>query len=108
MAVTALAVVQAGIIASILFAQQHSVEPVYRSIAPPNTKLLGVQIRPSTTEQEFRQLFIDKNAEIVGGPSQLGEYRVSVPKNNFDEVAKQLEQSPFVESVTVIKNDPGS
>jgi hypothetical protein len=106
-AVTALAVVQAGIIASILMTQHQPAETVYRSLAPPNTKLLGVQIRPTTTEQEFRQLFVNKNIEIVGGPSQIGEYRISVPKNNFDQVAEQLEQSPFVESVTVIKNDTG-
>lgn len=106
-AVTGLALVQAGVIASLLMTQNQLGETKYRSLGTSNTQLLGVQIRPSTTELEFRQLFVKKNIEIVGGPSQLGEYRLSVPKDNFDDVAKQLQQSPIVESVTVIKNDTG-
>jgi anti-sigma factor RsiW len=71
-----------------------------RAIAPaPQSVVFVVAFDPGATEAGIRGLLLEAGATIVGGPRQLGDYRVAVPANRAQFAKSVLEQSRIVEYV---------
>jgi hypothetical protein len=71
---------------------------------PPVTAgapLLAVRLRSSAAEGDVRRLMLAIDARIVDGPSQLGDYVVSVPADRLASARQALVDSPLVESVAL-------
>ena len=82
---------------------QEGDAPVYRSAGvPAGAVLLAVQFTPTATEREIRGLLLDAEAQIVSGPTQLGEYQLAVAGNKADAALKKWQASAIVESAKVI------
>ncbi|MEY4911261.1 MAG: hypothetical protein RL761_924 [Pseudomonadota bacterium] len=62
---------------------------------------LTVSFSPQTTEKEWRGLLLGVDAQLLSGPTQLGEYRLSVAANVADAALKKLQTTPFVERAKV-------
>ena len=75
-------------------------EVLYRGIGvPAGHVVLVVNFAPDASEKQLRGLLLDTGANIVLGPSQLGEYRISVAGNLADAALKKLQGTALVESV---------
>jgi hypothetical protein len=47
-----------------------------------NRYVVSVTFVPSVTEQQIRDLLLETKATIIGGPTALGVYQLSIPKDN--------------------------
>jgi hypothetical protein len=75
---------------------------LYRGMGiPAGSAVLVVNFAPDATEKQLRGLLLDAGANIVFGPNQLGEYRISVAGNLADAAFKKLQGTALVESVKV-------
>jgi hypothetical protein len=75
-------------------------EVLYRGMGvPAGHVVLVVNFAPDASEKQLRGLLLDAGANIVFGPSQLGEYRISVAGNLADAALKKLQGTALVESV---------
>jgi len=93
-----LIIVQAAVIS--LLALERSETPAVRSGAPAlGTIILVVAFDPEATESAIRALLLQAGATIIGGPKQLGEYRLAVPANRVEFATSLLMQSNIVEYV---------
>ncbi|MFN0300475.1 MAG: hypothetical protein ACKVQU_08980, partial [Burkholderiales bacterium] len=57
-------------------------------------------------ESEIRMLLIDVHGSLVGGPGQLGDYFIVVPKVHADVAATKLKTSILVEAAVVVPGLP--
>jgi hypothetical protein len=73
---------------------------------PIDRAILKVNFKDETPEQNFRLLLINAGVSIVDGPSQLGDYVLSVPTPRAQEARQMLETSQWVNAVTVVKSAP--
>jgi len=78
-------------------AGDNAVERSAVAMAP----LLELRFKRGVTEWDTRKLLLSVDAHIVEGPSQLGDYSLSVPPARLDVVRLALEHSPLVEMVSV-------
>jgi hypothetical protein len=63
----------------------------------PGNVLFTVNFSANTPESAFRALLLDIEAEIVSGPNQLGQYRISVARNRSDLAQRKLNEAEFVQ-----------
>lgn len=89
---------QAAVITVLLLERQESVR-VRSAAGPRGNTVLVVAFDPEAREAAIRSLLLQAGASIVGGPRQLGEYRVAVPANRVDFATSVLQQSGIVEYV---------
>jgi hypothetical protein len=75
----------------------------FRSAGGPAKKIpaLEVRFREQASEKDIRALLLDVRGEFVGGPGQLGIYRIGLAEGNVEEAERILRASPLVESVQV-------
>ena len=86
----------------------ESVQTENRSTAV-NAKIgpfIRISFRPDTKEFDIRMLFVGLGATYVGGPSQLGDYYVYVPREYIDQVVVQLRSSQHVETAALVAKVP--
>lgn len=69
----------------------------------PGNVLFTVNFSANTPESTFRALLLDIQAQIVSGPNQLGQYRISVARNRSDLAQQRLKESKFVEQVVELR-----
>lgn len=69
---------------------------------------IRVNFRPGTKEIDIRMLFIGLGATYVGGPSQLGDYYVFVPRDQIDRAAEQMRASQYVASASLVAKVPAA
>lgn len=69
----------------------------------PGNVLFTVNFSANTPEATFRALLLEIQAQIVSGPNQLGQYRISVARNRSDLAQQRLKESEFVEQVVELK-----
>lgn len=67
---------------------------------------LRVSFRPDARENDLRSLLREVHAEVVAGPSQIGDYYVVVAKVNVQVALGILQTSAFVESVEIANELP--
>jgi hypothetical protein len=78
-----------------------------RSIKPrSHDAFVHVTFRPEITEVDLRALLRQVNAEIVAGPSQLGDYYLVVPAASAPSVLTALQSSSSVESAELARELP--
>ena len=68
-------------------------------------RIFSITFSPDTTESSMRGLLLELEAQIVAGPSQTGQYRISVARNRSQLVLLKLRESVFVEQVAEITRD---
>lgn len=97
-----LVMVQAGVILSMLGGQDDTPTEQMRS-ASGRAPFAAVRIvfQPGTSEASFRSLLAGSGAQIVGGPSQLGEYWVTSAVRSPDELLARLKASPLVANASL-------
>jgi hypothetical protein len=67
---------------------------------------MRVSFRPDARENELRSLLREVHAEVVAGPSQIGDYYIVVAKANVEAALGILQASAFVESVEIANDLP--
>ena len=65
--------------------------------------LFTVRFAATTPESSLRGLLLAIPAEIVSGPNQLGQYKISVALNYRNLAQRRLAESKFVDEVVEIK-----
>lgn len=70
----------------------------------PGNVTFSVSFDPATPESTVRGLLLEVEAQIIAGPSQLGQYRIVVARNRSDLALLKLREAVFVEQVTEIAN----
>ena len=73
----------------------------------PGSVVLSVSFEPSTPESSIRGLLLELEAQIIAGPTQLGQYKIEVARNRKPLALLKLKQTNFVEQVTEIAAEPG-
>ncbi len=68
--------------------------------------MLKINFRPDAREAEIRMLLIDIHGSLVGGPGQLGDYFIVVPKERADAVEVKLKTSTLVEAAIIVPGLP--
>jgi hypothetical protein len=95
-------VAQAGVIGRLAWTSRASAVAYSgdraEAVAVP---LLHLRFRHDATEYEIRKLLLDADVRVVDGPSQLGDYSVSVSADRLEDVRRTLMASPVVELVGV-------
>ncbi len=104
------AVVQAVAIASLIAREDQDTDYAgFRSVSGgtlPTDPFLRVAFRPDARELDIRRVLHETSAEIVAGPSQLGEYYLLVPKGSTAGARAHLAANPHVESATLAEHLP--
>ena len=78
-----------------------------RSIGGKRTdSFLRVSFKAETTENDLRTLLRSLQAEIVSGPSQLGDYYLVVKTDAVQSTLTTLQSSPHVESAEIVNALP--
>jgi hypothetical protein len=68
---------------------------------------IRVAFQPETTEQALRVLLTGVQADIVAGPTQLGDYYLLVAPGLADAVVQVLAENRIVESAVLVDSLPG-
>ncbi|WP_120495527.1 zf-HC2 domain-containing protein [Kiloniella sp. EL199] len=69
------------------------------NVAPVRGPVLSVTFVPEAQEENIRELLLAVDARIVDGPSALGIYKLSVPKDPEAVISKLLAHKNLVETV---------
>lgn len=105
----AVVVVQFGIIGSLLYesAQEDEYSAV-RSVmgTEPALEFIRVMFRPDITEAELRESVHRIGAEIVAGPSQIGDYYLYVAPDLVSPQLNALRADPNIVSAEVVDELP--
>ena len=65
----------------------------------------SVSFDPATSESTVRGLLLELEAQIIAGPSQLGEYRIVVARSRSQLAVLKLREAVFVEQFIEIPKD---
>ncbi len=69
----------------------------------PDNVFFNISFAASTPESALRALLLEIQADIVSGPDQLGQYRISVARNRSYLAQLKLREAEFVEQVLEVK-----
>ncbi len=70
------------------------------------TKFIRVMFAPTSTENDLRELLRKAGAEIVAGPSQLGDYYLLVDADKLTAALNTLRASTKIESADIVNALP--
>ena len=73
--------------------------------AVPSSITFSVSFDPATPESTIRGLLLELEAQIIAGPSQLGQYKIVVARNRSHLALLKLREAVFVEQVTEIAKE---
>ena len=100
--------VQFGIIAHL--ATTRGEEGEYAGVRAVKSRaqdaFVRVSFKPESTEIDLRALLREVNAEIVSGPSQLGDYYLVVRAGGVQAVLTTLQANSNVESAEIVRELP--
>lgn len=68
----------------------------------PGNVTFSISFDPTTPESTVRGLLLEVEAQIIAGPSRLGEYKIVVARNRSHLALVKLREAVFVEQVTEI------
>ena len=66
---------------------------------------VSVSFDPSTPESTIRGLLLELEAQIIAGPSHLGQYKIVVARNRSHLALLKLREAVFIEQVTEIAKE---
>jgi hypothetical protein len=103
---TALIVLQAGVIGGFALRDARDLSDT-RSVNPKPAvvykEALRVSFRSEATERGIRSLLTQLQARLADGPTQQGDYVLLVPADKAAAVKQELEASPIVDSVAILR-----
>lgn len=105
----AVVVVQFGVIGSLLYESRHEDDySAVRSVmgTEPALEFIRVMFRPDITEAELRETLQRVGAEIVAGPSQIGDYYLYVEPDMVSPQLNALKADPNIVSAEVVDELP--
>lgn len=105
----AVAAVQFGVIGYLWSNQEDpSAYSEMRSTQPAlqPTKFIRVMFAPNSTESDLRELLRKAGAEIVAGPSQLGDYYLLVDAEKLTSTVAALRTNTKIESAEIVNALP--
>lgn len=70
----------------------------------PGSVTFSVSFDPATPESTIRGLLLEVEAQIIAGPSRLGQYKIVVARNRSHLALLKLREAVFVEQVTELDN----
>ena len=76
-----------------------------QSGAAPASVTFSVSFDPTTPESTIRGLLLELEAQIIAGPSQLGQYKIVVARSRSHFALLKLREAVFVEQVTEIARE---
>lgn len=97
-----LLVVQAGVIGVLVTRSPAEQQPMAgpSAPAPPQSAVLTVAWQAQARESDIRALLGHIGAQVIGGPTALGLYRLAVPRERADDALAELRTATaIVESV---------
>ena len=101
--------IQFGIITHLwtLHGEESEFPSLNRSVAIKNAQVyVRVTFKPESTEQELRELIRGLGAEIVSGPTQLGDYYLMLATSTLQQALTTLQSDPHVDSAEFVKALP--
>jgi hypothetical protein len=75
-------------------------------VAPEKTNFIRLSFKSTATEAEIRKLLTAVQADIVAGPSQIGEYYLLTAQEQIAEHVATLKGSTVVEAANVVERLP--
>ncbi len=105
----AVMVVQVGVIGYLWSSlEQERGYSEMRSTQPYNstTKFIRVMFKPTSTESDLRDLLHNVNAEIVAGPSQVGDYYLLVEPVQLSSALAALKANAKIEAAEIVNALP--
>ena len=95
--------VQFGVIVHMYQARgEESAYSGVRGIGKRAESFVRVTFKPESTESDLRTLLRGLQAEIVSGPSQLGDYYLVVKSDAVQSTLTALQSNPHVESAEIV------
>ena len=71
----------------------------------PANVTFNISFDPATPESTIRGLLLELEAQLIAGPSQLGQYKIVVARNRAHLALLKLREAVFVESVTELAKE---
>ena len=68
--------------------------------------MLKLNFAPDAKEAQIRHLLVSVQGRLAGGPGQLGDYFVVVPRGKEAAIAEQLKTNPIVSAVSLAPGLP--
>lgn len=72
----------------------------------PGTMVISVSFEAATPESSIRGLLLELEAQIVAGPSQLGQYKIAVASNRSALAFQVLKDTAFVLQAIEVQTRP--
>lgn len=104
----AIVAVQGGVILNLLDAAEDDATEIraLRASVTDDGPMLKLNFAPDAKESEIRMLLVTVQGRLAGGPGQLGDYYVIVPRGKEASTAEQLKSDPIVAAVSLAPGLP--
>ena len=100
--------VQGGVILNMMSAAREDASEIraLRASTVTDGPMLKLNFAPDAQEAQIRHLLMSVQGRLAGGPGQLGDYYVIVPRGQEAAVAEQLKDNPIVSAVSLAPGLP--
>jgi len=100
--------IQGGVILNLMSAGRDEASEIRarRASMVEDGPMLKLNFAPDAKEAEIRHLLVSVQGRLAGGPGQLGDYFVVVPRGKEAAIAEQLKSNPIVSAVSLAPGLP--
>lgn len=100
--------VQGAVILNLMQAHEDDASEIraLRASAVEDGPLLKLNFAPDAKEAEIRHLLVSVQGRLIGGPGQLGDYYVAVPRGKEAAMAEQVKANRIVAAVSLAPGLP--
>lgn len=104
----AIVAVQGAVILNLMQAREDDASQIraLRASTVDDGPLLKLNFAPDAKEAEIRHLLVSVQGRLIGGPGQLGDYYVAVPRGKEAALAEQLKSNRIVAAVSLAPGLP--
>jgi len=110
LALGALAVVavQSGVIVSMLGTARDNADEIraLHAVRVEEGPMLKISFAPDAKETDIRMLMVQVQGELAGGPGQLGDYYLRVPRGSEAAALAQVKAAPIVQAAALAPGVP--
>jgi hypothetical protein len=100
--------VQGGLILNMVNSAREDASEIraLRASTTDEGPMLKLNFAPDAKEAEIRHLLMSVQGRLAGGPGQLGDYFVVVPRGKEAAIADQIKSNPIVSAVSLAPGLP--
>jgi len=100
--------IQGGVILNLMSADRGEESDIRarRASMTEDGPMLKLNFAPDAKEAQIRHLLVSVQGRLAGGPGQLGDYFVVVPRGKEAAIAEQLKTNPIVSAVSLAPGLP--